>query len=88
MPIYKYQLASTFNDFQQVSLPRGAVPIHVGMQENKFYVWAEVVRTTPWQAVNFWIAWTGHLRPPSMYRHLGTIQSAVGEVHHVYWMPL
>lgn len=80
--IFKYPLDVT--DEQTVNLPFGAKVVHVGMQNDKMYLWAEVdPKSKDDTPVTFRIFGTGHPMPEANIQHVGTVFDGPF-VWHVY----
>lgn len=57
--------------------------LHVGLQEDSIYAWAEVDTTKAGTYTQFYLAATGGDLPDDSYSYIGTVQNN-GIVYHVY----
>jgi len=70
--IWKYQLLQT--DYQVVFMPDGAAPLHVGLQDDHWMVWAMVDPNAHPEPRYIAVVGTGHPIPDGTGSYLGTIQ--------------
>ena len=79
--IWKYMLE--LEDQQSISMPNGAVPLCVQLQNGQPCVWARVDPEQPPKTHNFWICGTDQPTPDG--RYLGTFRLGQGAlVFHVF----
>lgn len=68
-----------------ISLPRGAIVRHVGVQYGEVFIWAEVDPEAKKELRQFRAYGTGHKLPPDPGRYIGTFLLAGGSlVFHFY----
>ena len=82
--VYKYPLK--LQDYQVLSLPQGAVILHVdyqGMED--LFLWALVDTNAPLEPRGIRIAGTGHdLNISGWYKYINTVFSDWGLVWHIF----
>lgn len=82
--IYKYRLEKSGANL--IKMPIGAQPLHVGMQDNKVYIWMEVESEYPIESRQLWLYGTGWdlAEMPRRCPYLGTAQNDQSLVWHVF----
>lgn len=82
--VYKYPLP-TLGDWITMTMPAGAVPLCVQVQDGQPCMWARVVIGRPPVAHHFRIAGTGHDLGSNIGRHIDSFQLHGGAlVFHVF----
>ena len=79
--IYKYHIERT--DRQLIVLSVDARTIHVGLQNNELYLWAEVSTDALLEQRTIYVRGTGHPFIGTEGRHLGTVMDGLF-VWHIY----
>lgn len=84
--IWRYPLSAFGRNLSQVdiTMPKGAVVLHVGLQLDIVTLWAEVDPGAPAEARSFEIHGTGWEFQAEGRKHLGTVITADQFVWHVY----
>lgn len=82
--IYKYDLGEPTPGVRNIALPDGAKLLSVGEQCGRLVCWAEVDPTAPLLSRRVAVVWTGHGEPPEDLPFVGTMQTGMGLVCHVY----
>lgn len=80
--VYKYRLQ--LDDWVSVTMPKGAEPLCVQMQDGKPCLWARVTVGNPTLIHHFRIAGTGHELGDNVGRHIDSFQTLSGLVFHVF----
>lgn len=68
----------------EISMPRHAAVLHVGVQDGIAYLWAQVNTNKPMETYKFHALGTGWEFPKHVGRYIGTFQIDDGLVFHVY----
>ena len=81
--IYKYPL--TRLGLNEIQMPHGAVPLHIGEQEDVVTIWCRVVVDRTLATRRLYMVGTGHdlTDVPSLV-HLGSVNTQLGYVWHVF----
>jgi len=84
LQVWKYSLDVT--DRQDIEMPAGAIPLHVGVQRGVVCVWCEVDPTMPKVPTQVRIVGTGHaFEKDRQEKHVGTFELDNGSlIFHVY----
>lgn len=82
MKIWKFPVNDT-KAIQKIEMPNHAEIRHLGIQNNKVFLWAEVQENNPVVERTFFIVGTGHPIPTQAKRYIGTFQ-APPFVWHLY----
>lgn len=85
MKIYKYEIPIPNEDgISEVLLPVDAYPVSVGLQNDRFFLWARTDGVSVIKnKVSFIVINTGRDYPYSEGRFIGTVISSTGVVWHV-----
>lgn len=79
--MFKYPLTAEVTDLQ---LPQGAIPLSCGMQGNTIVVWCKVDPAKPTTTRKMRIVPTGADIPEMCSAFIGTVQTAMGLVFHIF----
>ena len=79
--IWKYRSQAS-----PISMPKGAIPLHVGLQDGTAHMWVEVDPNAEMTDRHFYVAGTGHpvIKPDDIY--IGTWMDG-SFVWHLYERP-
>ncbi len=79
--IWKYDLRPGDNT---ISMPGPEKALAVAFQGNRLCIWCLVTPGEPEKGCHFWVAMTGEELPDLDMTHIGTAQSMLGIVAHVF----
>ena len=86
--IHKYEISDKYTF--RLETPRDFKPLKVGIQNGRYYLWAEVLpRDDPdecFERIFFCVATGGNIPVGSMYID-SIIDNDMGNVWHFYWYP-
>jgi hypothetical protein len=81
--VWKFELEpdGTGGGRSRVSMPSGAKAVSVGVQRDRFYLWAVVAPALPTEVRTFYVIGTGHQVPREAHTYLGRITVGAFEFH-------